>query len=63
MTRPEIDLMGRPTRHPGECPECHTFRTDGAPPTSHRFYCSEYVDLGVLRMGTYNPNTARSFGK
>jgi len=66
MTRPvlaDIDLMGRPTKHRGECPECHTFRPDGEPPTSHRFNCSEYVDLGVLRMGNYNPAASRSFGR
>jgi hypothetical protein len=57
------DLFGRPLRHPGECPECGTFRPDGEPPTSHRFNCSQYVDLGVLRWGTYDPHVVRSYGR
>ena len=52
MTRPVEDpglLFGHPVRHPNECPICKTFRKDGEPPTSHRFFCSEYVDTGVIR--------------
>lgn len=55
------DLMGRPTKHRGECPECHTFRPDGKPPTSHRFTCSQYVDLGVLRWADSQQDPRRRF--
>jgi len=53
MTRAVDDpglLFGHPVRHPNECPVCKTFRKDGEPPTSHRFFCSEYVDQGVIRI-------------
>jgi len=59
----DTDIMGRQIRHRGECSECHTFRTDGKAPSSHRFYCSQYEDLGVLRVGNYTPQQVKGNGR